>query len=651
MYGSHMVLLALQKPGQRSAFAVSRPNTGHTFFDLDRDELLTRYSAVSPDEVQAQWEAVYHSSLTRCIHASGCGLGDACMVGRRLTPVTLLSGSVVRVWGALEGVLARHEATLSKADRTMRVVRVELTSSDPSPHKPPGRPPPPAATPAQPKPGPLPPAAPSPSRQLSEGGGSGSPSSSSSLEIVGSSSPCPNKSTGSADSRPHPPPTAGAAWEPTQHGSAAAAAAAGGTGQAPDPPPPEAPSTPGVLQVSSPAAAPPAQAATEQLVGVRYPAHLLLEVVATLRSAAQQAQQAADTQPTGAGKSGKAGSALALPGVRRATLPPAAAAAAAALSVVEPATPVDPKSKARAFRPPKTLRHFFAGQPACQVPGGVLAAGVGNVSSPRPMSQAGLAVCQGGRGGSPTQAEPAAKKVKGLGMSAFCSVQKEQGVEGSPGKTLLTGPGPQANSAKRAGAAGKQAVTGRGVAASLGATASRAKAGGKAAAAAAPASSDGASLGSLTAAWARGAQRNAAAASLARQTPPPAKPRLPACTDACVDVSAAIDVIELCDSDTSSPATTVPRPMGAPAAATSGRQAQASRTRSSSACGRKRSSRSAAWSSEEDSAEEAELREQLGMQSTSCSGEEESTSESEDEAEGLSGNEAEVEALEVEATL
>ena len=36
----------------------------------------------------------------------------------------MLSGSIVRVWGALEAVLARSESILSRSDRTMRIVRV-----------------------------------------------------------------------------------------------------------------------------------------------------------------------------------------------------------------------------------------------------------------------------------------------------------------------------------------------------------------------------------------------------------------------------------------------------------------------------------------------------------------------------------------------
>lgn len=47
-------------------------------------------------------------------------------VGRRLTEVTILSRSVVRIWGVLERVLQRHEHQLSRSDRTMRVVHVTL---------------------------------------------------------------------------------------------------------------------------------------------------------------------------------------------------------------------------------------------------------------------------------------------------------------------------------------------------------------------------------------------------------------------------------------------------------------------------------------------------------------------------------------------
>lgn len=50
--------------------------------------------------------------------------------GKRLVAVSILSGSIVRVWGVLEMVLQRNEHMLNKADRTMRVVRVEFASGD-----------------------------------------------------------------------------------------------------------------------------------------------------------------------------------------------------------------------------------------------------------------------------------------------------------------------------------------------------------------------------------------------------------------------------------------------------------------------------------------------------------------------------------------
>ena len=48
--------------------------------------------------------------------------------GKRLVQVSILSGSIVRVWGVLESVLQRHEHMLNKSDRVMRVVRVEFPS-------------------------------------------------------------------------------------------------------------------------------------------------------------------------------------------------------------------------------------------------------------------------------------------------------------------------------------------------------------------------------------------------------------------------------------------------------------------------------------------------------------------------------------------
>lgn len=46
-------------------------------------------------------------------------------------PVTVLSGSIVRLWDVLESVLARHEHRLNRLDRVMRIVRVDLCGAAP----------------------------------------------------------------------------------------------------------------------------------------------------------------------------------------------------------------------------------------------------------------------------------------------------------------------------------------------------------------------------------------------------------------------------------------------------------------------------------------------------------------------------------------
>jgi hypothetical protein len=128
LYGRDMYILALRRPGQRHLFGVTRPNTGASFFEFDREELRSKYVHI-PDAEQARegWTALYDSTLAHCMHGPGCERGAACGVGRRLTRVTIISGAVVPIWSTLEAVLKRHEHTLTKSDRAMRAVRVELS--------------------------------------------------------------------------------------------------------------------------------------------------------------------------------------------------------------------------------------------------------------------------------------------------------------------------------------------------------------------------------------------------------------------------------------------------------------------------------------------------------------------------------------------
>lgn len=93
---------------------------------MDRIELTSTYTPISAESAKPFWDELYTSTLSSCIHRGTCALGEHCTHGRRITKVTLLSGSVVRVWGVLEAVLKRHEWNLNKADRGMRITRVDM---------------------------------------------------------------------------------------------------------------------------------------------------------------------------------------------------------------------------------------------------------------------------------------------------------------------------------------------------------------------------------------------------------------------------------------------------------------------------------------------------------------------------------------------
>lgn len=126
MYGRTAYLLALAKPWTPGYYAIHRPATGSSSFDLDADELRSRYVRVAAADAAAPWAEAYEAAAHACLHGAACAAGRDCTIGRREGVVTLLTGSVVRMWDCLERVLRRHEGALPRADRTMRIVRVDL---------------------------------------------------------------------------------------------------------------------------------------------------------------------------------------------------------------------------------------------------------------------------------------------------------------------------------------------------------------------------------------------------------------------------------------------------------------------------------------------------------------------------------------------
>ncbi|KAF6265497.1 hypothetical protein COO60DRAFT_1623874 [Scenedesmus sp. NREL 46B-D3] len=78
MFGTHLVLLALQKPGQKNLFSLVRPNTGEAFYDMERAELDEKYSRAPPEAVQEEWSAQHAASLASCIHGPACASKSTC---------------------------------------------------------------------------------------------------------------------------------------------------------------------------------------------------------------------------------------------------------------------------------------------------------------------------------------------------------------------------------------------------------------------------------------------------------------------------------------------------------------------------------------------------------------------------------------------
>ena len=188
MYGRPQVILALTKPGTRNTFAVTRPNTGASFFEMELEDLDAKYvklevdvsfaeasdadraSDASEDDEGGDDDArgerrkklVKSSSRLRRDAASdskndsrrsndafvsqedalrsawtetfamtefGCMHGRACVANsgvsdRDAQSAVAVSGAVVSSWGVLEKVLEKHALRFPRSDRGMRAARV-----------------------------------------------------------------------------------------------------------------------------------------------------------------------------------------------------------------------------------------------------------------------------------------------------------------------------------------------------------------------------------------------------------------------------------------------------------------------------------------------------------------------------------------------
>ena len=144
MYGRPQVILALTKPGSRNTFAVTRPNTGASFFEMELEDLDAKYAKVeiaetatedetigdeesTEDETARQlrlaWTETFELTEVGCMHGSACA-SETCRIGTRKVRCCIVSGAVVPSWGVLEKVLERHAERFPRSDRGMRAARV-----------------------------------------------------------------------------------------------------------------------------------------------------------------------------------------------------------------------------------------------------------------------------------------------------------------------------------------------------------------------------------------------------------------------------------------------------------------------------------------------------------------------------------------------
>jgi hypothetical protein len=56
------------------------------------------------EDAEEGWKELFDLSLHSCMHGPGCKEGQSCQTGRRLTTCSIVTGSVVPIWSALEKV-------------------------------------------------------------------------------------------------------------------------------------------------------------------------------------------------------------------------------------------------------------------------------------------------------------------------------------------------------------------------------------------------------------------------------------------------------------------------------------------------------------------------------------------------------------------
>lgn len=120
--GKHtLFLLALSRHDEPRKMLLTRPNTGAGRSELERDELLAKYSRVrSLSEAAEGW---------RQLHALTASADSESNLTSRLCELAILSGTLTPLWSTLQSLVKEHSAHLTRAERQLKVVRIQTTDT------------------------------------------------------------------------------------------------------------------------------------------------------------------------------------------------------------------------------------------------------------------------------------------------------------------------------------------------------------------------------------------------------------------------------------------------------------------------------------------------------------------------------------------
>ncbi|CAF0734648.1 unnamed protein product [Adineta steineri] len=107
-------------------FRIYRPNTGLQQRHETLESLRKKYDKISPIQVQAYWEDLYHKAASLCIHSirqghcpiSSSNRQQTCEVGLRSRRFFVLSGSVLALWSQMERILPEGKIQMIRIKTT-----------------------------------------------------------------------------------------------------------------------------------------------------------------------------------------------------------------------------------------------------------------------------------------------------------------------------------------------------------------------------------------------------------------------------------------------------------------------------------------------------------------------------------------------------